>query len=206
MIASPPPYAASMEPDLLSCFFRASRNRGIALPLSMSIVVSIDFETADTGADSACAVGMARVENGAVTGTLYHLLRPPRPRVWFTKIHGLTWPMVKNQPVFREYWPEMAAFMEGADYLVAHNAPFDRRVLHGCCAAAGIPPPGIPFACTLKGARRALPIPSRTLRAVCDHLGIALRHHHAGSDALAAAHIYLYLLENGVSAEELRLR
>ncbi len=172
----------------------------------MSTVVSIDFETADARADSACAVGMARVENGVVAGTLYHLLRPPRTRVRFTEIHGLTWPMLKDQPSFGEYWPAMLTFMEGADYLVAHNASFDRRVLHGCCKAAGLGVPPIPFACTLKGARRRIPIPSRTLSAVCSHLGISLQHHHAGSDALAAAHIYLYLLENGMTAEELRIK
>ena len=33
----------------------------------MSVFVAIDFETADNGRDSACAVGLVRVENGVIT-------------------------------------------------------------------------------------------------------------------------------------------
>lgn len=162
------------------------------------LYVALDFETADYGADSACALGMAKVEKGQVVDTYYRLIRPPRKKVMFTWVHGITWEQVKNSPDFITIWPEVAAFLQGASYLVAHNAPFDRRVLAGCCKAVGVAVPSLPFLCTLKGARRALQLPSNKLDAVCRHCGISLQHHHAGSDALAAAHILLYLHAHGL--------
>ncbi len=165
-------------------------------------IVAIDFETADQGPDSACAVGLARVRHGAVAGTLYQLLRPPRQRVLFTWVHGLTWPMLQNQPSFAEFWPRMAAFLGDTPYLVAHNAPFDRAVLRACLLAMGLELK-TPFLCTLRGARRSLGLPKNRLSDVCAHLGIGLSHHHAGSDALAAARIYLHFCQAGLSLEDL---
>ena len=109
--------------------------------------------------------------------------------------------MLKDQPPFAALWPDMARFMEGARWLVAHNAPFDRGVLQACCTAAGVAAPAIPFACTLKGARRGLDLPARNLAAVCEHFSIDLQHHHAGSDAMATAQIFLRLTQLGVSPD-----
>ena len=165
------------------------------------VAVGIDFETSGDAADCACAIGLARVCNGRLDGTFYSLIRPPNPRIKYTEIHGLTWPVLKGAPSFAELWPGISAFLRGAQWLVAHNAPFDRRVLHGCCARAHVAVPPIPFACTLKGARAGLPaLPSKALGSVCAHLGIPLNHHHAGSDAEAAALIFCKLQELGISA------
>lgn len=193
----------------------------------MPLCIAIDFETSDYTPESACAVGLARVilpedrpspagmeSAGRIDGVLYSLIRPPSSRVRFTHIHGLTWPMLKDAPCFADLWPEMAAFINGPtagrdarppDFFVAHNAPFDRRVLHACCAKAGLPAPATPFLCTLKGARRALRLPSHALNAVCGHCGIPLNHHHAGSDALAAAAILLHLRSLGLALDAMRL-
>lgn|GEM_PF-1936740 len=173
-----------------------------------TVGVAIDFETADYGSDSACAVGLARIEGGRVTDTLYHLICPPRPSELFVWVHGLTWPMLRGKPSFAELWPRLREFMAGAAFLVAHNASFDRGVLFGCLQAmggadlAGIPP----FLCTLKGARASLGLPRNRLSDVCACLGIELEHHHAGSDALAAAQIYLCLRRVGVSDAAMRLK
>lgn len=164
--------------------------------------VGIDFETADNKPDSACAVGLVRVCDGIVEDSFYSCIRPPRSKVYFTHIHGFTWNMLKDQPSFAEIWPRMEAFVQGASWLVAHNAPFDRGVLQACCSAAGVRAPAIPFACTLKGARRNLSmLPSRSLSAVCQHFSIELQHHHAGSDAMATAKIFLRLLELGLTPD-----
>lgn len=168
--------------------------------------VAIDFETSGYDAGSACAVGLARVENGQVTDSFSTLLRPPSSRVLFAEVHGLTWPMLRDAPTFADVWPQMAAFMEGAQWLLAHNAGFDRRVLYACCKNAGFERPGIPFLCTLKGSRCSLPLPSRKLNIVCEYFGIPLRHHDAASDAEACAHVYLRLRERGVSDAEMRLK
>lgn len=172
----------------------------------MAVVVALDFETSDKYADSACALGMVRMENGSIVSSLYHLIRPPRSRVYFTEIHGLTWDMLKDQPTFAELWPQFSSFLEGAGLLVAHNASFDRRVLYSCCRACGVIAPSAPFACTVKGARTGLKLPHHRLNDVCEYLHIELNHHHADSDAMAAARIYLYLREHGLSDEQMLLR
>jgi DNA polymerase-3 subunit epsilon len=172
--------------------------------------IAVDFETAGHEAHSACAVGLVRIENGRIADRFYSLLRPPSPRVMFTWVHGLTWPMLRDAPTFAELWPECAAFLRGADVLLAHNAAFDRRVLAGCCRVAGIAAPEPPFNCTLRGVRRlerasGMMFPSKRLPDVCSRFGIALSHHHAGSDAEACAALYLRLRELGVPDEHMRM-
>lgn len=156
--------------------------------------VALDFETADNGPDSACALGLAKVQQNAIVDTRYFLIRPPRPRVLFTWVHGITWQDVKDCPTFAQVWPEISAFLQDTHYLVAHNAAFDRRVLEACCQAAHLPPPAQPFICTLQESRRSIPLPSHKLNVICDHLNIHFTHHHAAHDAAAAAKILIYLL------------
>lgn len=155
------------------------------------VFVAIDFETADNGSDSACAVGLVRVEGLEVVRREVVLIRPPRRRILFTGIHGITWEMVADAPPFGEAWPALAPVLEGASFLAAHCAPFDRRVLAACCAAAGLPAPALPFACTMQLARRTWNIRPTKLPDVCRRLGIGLIHHDAGSDAEAAARIVI---------------
>lgn len=172
----------------------------------MSVVIALDFETADRWSDSACALGMTRIVDGRIDDHWYSLIRPPRSTVHFTDIHGLTWEMLKGERRFFELWPEISSFMEGTELFVAHNASFDRRILSGCCDAAGLAMPPAPFVCTVKGSRRGLKLPHNRLCDVCGHLGIELDHHHAASDAHAAAKIYLHLRSIGLTDEEMLLK
>ncbi|MSP90522.1 MAG: exonuclease [Myxococcales bacterium] len=153
--------------------------------------VAIDFETADNGRDSACAVALVRVEGNRIIDRAVRLIRPPRSTFVFTYVHGITWRHVQNEPTFGELWPALAAMLHGATYLAAHNASFDRSVLHACCAAAGLAPPAHPFVCTVQLARKTWRLPRNSLDVVSQHLGIALKHHDAGSDAEACARIVL---------------
>jgi DNA polymerase-3 subunit epsilon len=153
--------------------------------------VAIDFETADYSRDSACAVGLVRVENRRIVARTYSLIKPPRKRFVFTYLHGITWEDVANQPTFAELWPTCSPMLAGIDFLAAHNASFDRSVLQRCCAVAGLPPPRISFRCTVQLARQTWNIYPTKLNHVCDHLGITLKHHQAASDAEACALIVL---------------
>ncbi len=168
-------------------------------------LVAIDFETSGREAHSACAVGLARIVDGRVADCFYTLLRPPSPRVLFSEIHGLTWSMLKDAPTFSDIWPAIGRFVEGAEYFIAHNASFDRRVLEACLERAALPPLRMPFLCTLKGSRRSLPLPSRRLNVVCDYFNIPLEHHNAVSDATACAEVYLRLRAMGVTDRQMRL-
>jgi len=159
--------------------------------------IAIDFETADYPPDSACAVGLVRVAEGSILGCHHYLIRPPRPQFTFTHIHRLTWQDVAAQPTFGELWPQLAPLLEGAEFLAAHNAGFDRSVLFTCCEAYGIPPPPLSFRCTVELARKVWRIFPTKLPDVCTRLGIALQHHHAASDAEACARIILAALQAG---------
>ncbi len=172
----------------------------------MSRFVAIDFETADHGRDSACAVALVAVRDGIVTHAVHHLIRPPRRRILFTHIHGIRWVDVEHAPDFGALWPEIAPLVADADFLAAHNAPFDRGVLEGCCAAHGLPSPGKQFVCTVQAARRTWPhLPRHRLPDVCAHLGLELEHHQALSDARACADILLAAMTQGFKVET-RLR
>ncbi|MCP5371458.1 MAG: 3'-5' exonuclease [Hyphomicrobiales bacterium] len=164
----------------------------------MTTIVALDFETADPGRDSACAIGMVRVVDGRLAERHVTLIRPPRPQMYYTHIHGLTWGMVADAPPFAAAWPDIAAFLDGADFLAAHNAGFDRAVMAGCCAAAGVEAPAQPYLCTVKLARAAWDIRPTRLPDVCRYLAIPLNHHDAGSDAAACAQIVADALTDGI--------
>ena len=152
--------------------------------------VAIDFETANRYRNSACAIGLARVEGSRVTQRVYRLIRPPFRWFEFSALHGIDWPLVQGAPTFAELWPSLAPLFCDVDFVAAHNAPFDAGVLRKTCEWYGLPMPDLPFRCTLKLARSWGLRPAK-LSDVAAHLGIPLRHHHAGSDAAACAKIML---------------
>jgi DNA polymerase III subunit epsilon len=161
------------------------------------IFTAIDFETADNGRDSACAVAAVVVADDVVVDSYYTLIRPPREQMLFTHIHGLSWADVCDSPDFAGIWPVLRRYLACSEFLVAHNAPFDQGVLTACCNAAGIKPLRRRFACTVQIARRTWKLPRNRLPDVCAHLGIALNHHEALSDAEACARIAIAARQAG---------
>ena len=156
---------------------------------------AIDFETADYGRDSACAVGVVRVEKGRIVRKESRLIRPPRREFVFTYIHGITWDDVAAAAPFAEVYAEIRDILRGVDFLAAHNASFDRSVLQACCLSARLDPPPQPFECTVRHARRRWGIRPTTLPDVCRALEIPFtRHHDALADAEACAQIMMAAL------------
>lgn len=163
----------------------------------MARILALDFETASHSPDSACALGLTLVEDGRITARDAFLIRPPEREFVFSHIHGLHWDDVADAPTFDRAWPRLAAWLEGVDWLAAHNAPFDRGVLGACCRTYGLAPVELPFVCTVQVARRVWGIYPTRLPLVCRALGIPLRHHDAASDAAACAGILVRALEAG---------
>lgn len=125
--------------------------------------------------------------------TVSYLIRPPES--WFVAkfidIHGIHPHMVEDAPDFDELWPIIQHFFQDTTML-AHNAGFDRGVLEGTAAYYELALPKLDWLCTVQISRRKWPeLERHKLNVVCEHLGIELNHHDAGSDALAAAKIYL---------------
>lgn len=158
---------------------------------------ALDFETADYGRDSACALSIVIVKDDAIIDTWTHLIRPPRRDFFFTYLHGIAWEDVRNQPTFGELWPAIALKLQGARFLAAHNAAFDRSVLRACCDLAAVEPVTLSFVCTVKAARSIWACYPTNLASVCRKLGIPLRHHDAESDARACARILLAARQEG---------
>ena len=159
----------------------------------MTRIVAIDFETANYNAHSAIAVGIAVIEGREIIADKSWLIRPPRMSFTpaFIDIHGIHPEDVKDKPQFPDIWNELEPYLQGAK-MVAHNAMFDRRVLEATAQHYEIILPSMEWICTVQISRRRWPdLPRHKLNIVCEHLQIPLNHHDAGSDALAAAKIYL---------------
>lgn len=46
-----------------------------------------------------------------------------------TKITGIKQEDLEGKPTFADYYPKLKSFFSGADFLVCHNAPFDKGML-----------------------------------------------------------------------------
>lgn len=156
--------------------------------------LAIDFETANRHPISACSVGLVTVRNGVIFSKKSYLIKPPQNHFEFSHIHNITWNDVKKQPTFKEVWRTIEPSFRNIDFVVAHNAPFDKRVLDSCCGMYGIPVPDVEFRCTARLSRSVLKIRPANLSNVCRELFIPLHHHEAGSDAEACARIMLEVL------------
>ncbi|MCF8466473.1 MAG: 3'-5' exonuclease [Sneathiella sp.] len=165
----------------------------------MSSFLAIDFETANYDADSACAIGLVRAEEGKIVQEEVFLIRPPSPEFFFTHIHGLTWEDVADAPDFGELWPDILPLFDGIDFLAAHNSGFDAKILKSCCARYDLPTPETEFTCTVKLARGMWEVRPAKLPNVAHFLGLELDHHDALSDSRACANIVLAAERDGWS-------
>ncbi len=152
---------------------------------------AIDFETANSKRGSVCAVGLAKVRNGVVVDTASWLIKPPPGVHEFVprniEVHGIRPADVRMAPTWRESLQRIMAFT-GDDRFVAHNASFDRSVLHGACAESGLPAPDNTFSCSVDLVRRLLDLEVNKLPHVARALGLGeFKHHDAGSDAAICA-------------------
>ena len=170
--------------------------------LQEDLWVAIDFETATGDATSACALGLAVVERGVVRETRSWLIQPPANEYhWFCmRVHGITPEDTAQSPEFDEVWPEIAPYIESGR-LLAHNAPFDGRVLRALLVKFELPKPKAALVCTVDMSRAALShLSDHKLGTVCEACGIPLNHHEAESDAYACARVALACAEEAGTA------
>lgn len=157
----------------------------------MKTFVAIDFETANRRRESACSIGIIRVENLQIVQKEHYFIRPVQPEFEFTSIHGICWSDVAQEPTFGELWPRIEDLFRGAEVIAAHNAAFDKGVLYACCDAYRIERPPHRFLCTVQLSRKTWKLHPTGLPNVCSYLNIPLQHHQALSDAEACAQIVI---------------
>ena len=156
--------------------------------------LSIDFETATARRDSACAVGVARVDDGKIVASASYFIQPPGNRYdsFNIGIHGITPEMTAGAPPFVPVMNSILEWAEGLP-LVAHNASFDMSVLRAGYDSNGYGYPRLDYYCTLLMSRAALPdLPDYRLPRVLTACGGAVTSHHDPKfDAEACAEIAL---------------
>jgi DNA polymerase-3 subunit epsilon len=109
-------------------------------------------------------------------------------------VHGMTWDDLRDAPAWDDVWPGVAKMLDGAAFVVAHNAAFDRGVLAACNAFAGIETPAMVWRCSKEAAWRHNG--KRTggkLSDMCAEFGIELNHHDPLSDAMACGRLMIAL-------------
>ncbi len=153
---------------------------------------ALDFETATEERGSACAIGVAVVENGQLVRSESWLVRPPRNQYspWNIAIHGIEPHHTARAGEFPEVWRQ-AADVIGDHPIVAHNVSFDLGVLRRSLEVYGASCEVAAVYCSLMLSRRVWPgLMSYSLPPLARLLGIDVRKHHdAREDAIACAEL-----------------
>ena len=158
--------------------------------------VAIDFETASRRADSACSIGLVRMDgDGNIVDSFYSLICPPD--LYFdpacTAVHKLNHEDVIMAPKFDELWPDIVAFIS-TDPLVAHNARFDIGVLRACIERYNLPAIHNDYYCTLALSRKLWKgRPSYKLTSLASSMGLIYNAHNALDDASTCGRLFAAL-------------
>lgn len=156
--------------------------------------IAIDFETANHNTNSACAIGIAVVEELKVVDSFYSLLQPPNDFYddINISIHGITPDMTADAPKIDDLWYLLGQWFSKHIPVVAHNAHFDVSVL---LRSSTVDIPNFWYIDTM---RMAKPFVSgkKSLDNCARELGVRLeRHHNAQDDAVACAEIAIEVLK-----------
>jgi DNA polymerase-3 subunit epsilon len=174
-------------------------------------ITCIDFETANHSAVSMCAASVAVFQDGELVESHYWLVKPPKGHgfflpEWTADCHGLSWFDVQDAPEFSAIAAELLGHLTKADIVVAHNAPFDMRVLKQTLDHFNLPCPDLQYLCTYRLSKCVWPdLPNHQLNTVATHIGHEFQHHHAQADAQAAGRVLLAMMEqvNATTTNEL---
>ena len=153
----------------------------------------VDTETNGLGGD-ACEmteVGAVLVGGGELHDRWSSLVRCSRPLGrGIQRFTGITQEMLADAPGLEEVLPPLHELLRDR-VLVAHNAPFDRRVLKQAFGLIGLEWPTPPVLCTAALARKLLPLQRRRgLGVLADALGIEVATaHRALADAETCARV-----------------
>jgi DNA polymerase-3 subunit epsilon len=176
---------------------------------------AIDFETAHT--DFPCEIGLTRVEEGKIIETKSWLIKPacyPYMNYWNQKVHGITSAQVASALTFDELWSELKPWFED-NYLVAHNAAFDMKVLRAALSYYDLAIPFSEYFCSVSLSKKIWKhLPSHSLGAVSQYHNLQFNHHRAGDDAKVCAMITLkafqemnaFTIDEGISKSGIRLK
>jgi DNA polymerase-3 subunit epsilon len=176
--------------------FRAPLPAG---PIAAQHYVVFDLEATGlhpSRGDAIVAIGAVRLRGIEPVERFSTLVNPGRPiPERARRYHGIDDAMVADAPSEAEAVAAFAAF-SGDAVLVAHNAAFDRTLLHMAEFRSGAPPVGNPVLCSMVLSRWLDPQePDHSLDGLCGRIGIVIAgRHDALGDAEATAALWVRLL------------
>ena len=168
--------------------------------------IALDTET--TGGWSAAKhrileIGCVEIIDRTITGRNFHSKINPQREVDedAKQIHGYTWEMLKDSPLFADICDEFISFVRGAE-IVIQNASFDLRFLNGELQRLNRKDFIIEAQCTVVDTLRMAEkrhFQPRKLNDLCDRYGIDRSHrklHGALKDAKLLAQVYLAMTDD----------
>jgi len=166
-------------------------------PLANAEFVALDTETNGLGGASCelTELGAVLLGGGELHDRFQSLVRTNMPLGrGIQRFTGITQAEIDAAPDPDLVLPQLTAMLSGR-VLVAHNAPFDRRVLKQAYQRIGLQWPDPPVLCTAALARRLLPLQrERKLASLADALGVEISvQHRALPDAEACGRIFCAL-------------
>ena len=181
--------------------FAADKLASLARRARTGRVVAFDTET--TGCswrDEICQIAAVEYLAGEASRTFAAYICPSCPMSWGAyRVHRLSMDFLRENG--DAPGNAMRAFFDfvGDDaLLVAHNSPFDMRMLRQECAKFGLnfAPRGLEICDSLSLSRRLLPGISHALGYLVDYFGVGVRNtHDALDDARACAAVFFALLD-----------
>lgn len=205
--------AVPMEPEVLArvlnrhADFRVQRRirtmdrrppSGASLPGTVGIALDVETTGLDHTRHEVIELAMQRFRLDG----LGRIIETGRPRSWLeqptqsippevTRVTGLADPDVAGRSISEG---EATAMLLGADFVVAHNAAFDRPFVERRLPLAA----GRPWACSLKDVDWAdLGFEGRTLSGLLGRMGLFFDAHRASTDVTALLHLLDWPLDEG---------
>jgi len=128
-----------------------------------------------------------------------------------TKINHITNEMLIDAPPCAEILKKFKTFCDNANYLIAHNAPFDTGFLNAAYGKYSVPHPGNLILDSIKIARNVMQMPNYQLLTIAkalenrNEISFKVKEESAHSalyDSEMLMHILVALLRNRLSIEE----
>ncbi|WP_370678555.1 DNA polymerase III subunit epsilon [Comamonas sp. GB3 AK4-5] len=168
----------------------------------MSRLIVLDTETTGLSAvdgDRIVELGCVELVNRKLTGNNLHLYFNPErdSHEEALRVHGLTTEFLRDKPKFAEKARDILAYLQGADEVIIHNAPFDVGFLNKELERVGLPPFKQHVSVvtdTLVMAKELFPGKRNSLDALCDRLEVdnsGRTLHGALLDAELLADVYI---------------
>ncbi len=158
--------------------------------------VVIDFETANSKPESACALGIIEVCDGNIINEKDFLIDPEDSFDYFNShLHGITYKTIKGKPKFYEIWTEIKDILNNK-FVIAHNASYDISVLRHVLDKYNLEYPTFSYSCTRILSKKTWPnLLNYKVDTVANNLNIEFKHHQECEDAKATSKIFETILQ-----------